>query len=291
MPIIKANGIEICYETIGNKEHPAILLFGGLGWQLVSWGDAFCEELASSGFFVVRFDSRDAGLSTWFSESGVPDIAAMFKDVQAGETPKAPYSIDDMADDAIALMDQLGLNNAHVCGTSMGGIIAQAMAINHPERVLSLTCIGTTTGNPNLPLATGEAMEVSSAPRVDDREAAAQRAIDLNRVAGSPKYPTDRQVLVDRAYRAYDRAFNVDGISRQVAAVFAHGDRRSKLQNLRVKSLIIHGLADRLVLPADGIDAHENIPGSELLLIEGMGHELPSGVWSQVISAISRLAA
>jgi pimeloyl-ACP methyl ester carboxylesterase len=169
-------------------------------------------------------------------------------------------------------------------------MIVQCMAINHPDRILSMTSIGSTTGNPELPRPPqSEAVTMASAARINEREAAVQRALDLNRLAGSPGFPTDRNRIVEKAGAAYDRAFNADGVSRQMAAVIAHGDRRPALRKLNIKALIIHGTDDPLVLPTDGIDTHENIPNSRLLLIEGMGHEVPEGAWNRIISGIRQL--
>jgi pimeloyl-ACP methyl ester carboxylesterase len=290
MPSIKSNNINIFYDSFGAKSNPAMLLVGGLGWQMTAWEEAFCNQLADAGFYVIRFDSRDAGLSSQFDEHGVPDMAAIMNDMQSNRQPNVPYTLDDMAADGIGLMDALGIEKAHICGTSMGGMIAQCMATNHPDRILSLTSIGSTTGNPELPRPPqSEAMTMASAERINEREAAVQRALELNRLAGSPGFPTDRNWIVEKAGAAFDRAFNAAGVSRQMAAVIAHGDRRAALSKLKVKALIIHGTDDPLVLPTDGIDTHENIPNSRLLLIEGMGHEVPHGAWLRIISEIRQL--
>ena len=290
MPSITSNSIDIFYDSFGAKSNPAMLLVGGLGWQMTAWEDGFCNQLADVGFYVIRFDSRDAGLSRQFDKHGVPDMAAIMKDMQSGRKPNVPYTLDDMAGDGVGLMDALEIEKAHICGTSMGGMIVQCMAINHPDRILSITSIGSTTGNPDLPRPQqSEAVTMASAARINDREAAVQRAIDLNRLAGSPGFPTDRNWIVKKARAAYDRAFNAEGVSRQMAAVIAQSDRRAALRKLDVKALIIHGTDDPLVLPTDGIDTHENIPGSKLCLIEGMGHEVPQGAWDRIISEIHKL--
>jgi pimeloyl-ACP methyl ester carboxylesterase len=290
MPSIKSNNIDIFYDSFGAKSNPAMLLVGGLGWQMTAWDEAFCNQIADAGFYVIRFDNRDAGLSTQFDEHGVPDMALIMNDMQSNRKPKVPYSLDDMAADGLGLMDTLGIERAHICGTSMGGMIVQCMAINHPDRILSMTSIGSTTGNPELPRPPqSEAVTMASAARIDNRDAAVQRAIDLNRLAGSPGFPTDRSKIVEKARAAYDRAFNAEGVSRQMAAVIAHGDRRPALRKLNVKTLIIHGTDDPLVLPTDGIDTQENILNARLLMIEGMGHEVPEGAWDRIISEIRQL--
>jgi pimeloyl-ACP methyl ester carboxylesterase len=290
MPSIKSNNIDIFYDSFGTKSNPAMLLVGGLGWQMTAWEDAFCNQLANAGFYVIRFDNRDAGLSSQFDKHGVPDTADIMKDMQANRKPTVPYTLDDMAADGVGLVDALGIETTHVCGTSMGGMIAQCMAINHPDRILSMTSIGSTTGNPELPRPQqSEAVTMASAERINDREAAVQRAIDLNRLAGSPGFPTDRNWIVEKAGAAFDRAFNAGGVFRQMAAVIAHGDRRAALSKLNVNALIIHGTDDPLVLFTDGIDTHESISNSRLLLIEGMGHEVPEGAWDRIISEIRQL--
>jgi pimeloyl-ACP methyl ester carboxylesterase len=288
MPTVTANNIEIHYDTFGPKTGAPLLLIGGLGWQLIAWEEAFCQQLATKGFFVIRFDNRDTGLSTWFSDCGSPDLQSIALDVQNKRKPAVAYKIDDMAADSIGLMDALGIERSHICGTSLGGMVAQSMAINHPDRILSLTSIMSTTGNTELPRPDAEALAIASAERINDREAAAKRALDLIRVAGSPGFPSDKEHIIEKAYQAYDRAFNAEGVTRQIAAVFASGDRRPNLRKLSVNALIIHGTDDPLVPLTDGIDTHENIPGSELLVIDGMGHDLPQGVWSQIIAGISR---
>ncbi len=290
MPSIKANSIDIFYDSFGDRTNPAMLLIGGLGWQMIAWEEAFCQQLADAGFYVLRFDNRDAGLSSQFDEQGVPDMLALMQDLQAQRKPAIPYTLDDMANDGIGLLDALGIEKAHICGTSLGGMIVQCMAINHPSRILSMTSIGSTTGNPELPRPPqSEAVRMAAADRINDREAAVQRALDLNRLAGSPGFPTDRGWIIEKAEAAYDRAFNAEGVSRQMAAVVAHGDRRPGLRQLNVKALIIHGTDDPLVLPTDGTDTHENILGSKFMLIEGMGHEVPEGAWHRIISGIRQL--
>jgi pimeloyl-ACP methyl ester carboxylesterase len=290
VPVVKANGIDIYFDAVGDETRSAILLIGGLGWQSIAWDDIFCEQLAERGFYVVRFDNRDTGLSTWFSKAGIPDLQAVASDVRSNRKPTVPYTIDDMARDGVGLMDALGIGSAHVCGASLGGMVAQAMAINYPGRVLSLTSVMSTTGNPELPPGDVRAMAVAAAPRINSREAAAKRAVDLVRVAGSPKFPRDEMEIVQKAHRSFDRAFNAEGVARQMAAVIAHGDRRPGLRKLDVKALIVHGAQDPLVQLADGLDTHESIAGSDLLVIDGMGHELPEGAWKQIIDGMQQLA-
>ena len=208
-----------------------------------------------------------------------------------GETMQIPYSLDDMADDAMAVADALGLDSVHICGASMGGMIAQAAAIRHPERVRSLTSIMSTTGNPDLPPASPEAMAILTDAMPEDRQAVIERSLKSDAVIGSPGYPGDPGLLRKRAGMLFDRAFHPVGSARQMAAIMAHGDRGPALRKIDVPTLIIHGQADALVPVAGGIDTHEAIAGSELMLIEGMGHNLPPQLWDRIVERISALTA
>ena len=284
---IQANGITIEYDTFGSEQDRPLLMIMGLGAQLIAWDEEFCRMLADAGHFVIRFDNRDAGLSTAFDEQGVPDMGVLAGRLQAGEAVESPYTLDDMAADGMALLTGLGIARAHICGASLGGMIAQAMAINYPEAVLSMTSIMSSTGNPLLPPAEPEAMAALVSERRDDPEHAMQRAVEVSRVIGSPGFPMDEERLRRMGLEAYRRAYNPDGAARQMAAVMTHGDRREGLNRLKMPVLVIHGDRDPLVLPAGGRDTHENIPGSELLLVEGMGHDLPPGAWPQLVEAIA----
>jgi pimeloyl-ACP methyl ester carboxylesterase len=291
LPKAKREGIELEYDLFGAEGAEPLLLIMGLGAQMLLWDEAFCEKLAARGHRVIRFDNRDVGLSTWLDELGVPDMSALFAAGARGEAIEVPYTLDDMADDAVAVMDTLGIDAAHVCGASMGGMIAQALAIRHPGRVRSLTSIMSTTGNPALPPASPEAMAVLTEPMPNDRDAVIERSVKADAIIGSPSYPAEEAYLRERAGRLFDRSFHPVGSARHMAAVMAHGDRRPALRQLDVPALVIHGKADPLVPVEGGIDTHEAIAGSELMLIEGMGHNLPPEVWDGIVEGIAELTA
>lgn len=290
MAEVKANGITITYDSFGEDTNPALLLVMGLGGQMIAWDPDFCDMLASRGLYVIRFDNRDAGLTTYFDHEVVPDMQQLVIDLMMGKNPTVPYTLDDMAEDGIALLSRLGIAKAHLCGTSLGGMIVQAMAINHPTRVLSMTSMMSTTGNPELPKATPGAVAALTSERANNVDRAMQRAVDVAKVIGSTAYQLDENRLRLKAKQYFERAFYPEGIARQMAAAIAHGDRRSGLQKLDIPSLVIHGTDDPLIPVSGGIDTHKNISKSELLLIEGMGHDMPLGTWKQIVDAICHLA-
>jgi len=291
MPRATANHIEIEYETFGDKGNPPLLLIMGLGAQMILWEDDFCRELAQRGFHVTRFDNRDVGQSTCLKDAGMPDIGAALMASMMGAKVEAPYTLSDMAKDVVGLMDALGIASAHIVGASMGGMIAQTLAIEHPSRVRSLTSIMSTTGNPALPQATPEAMAVLLSPQVEGREANIERAVTAFRVIGSPGFPFDEAGLRDIIARSYDRGFHPDGVARQIAAIFASGNRKPLLAALRVPTLVLHGKNDCLVAYEGGVDTAEAIAGARLVGIDGMGHDLPRGVWPRIVNEICDLAA
>ena len=291
MQTVEANGIEICYETQGNPSHPPLLLIMGLGGQLVRWPAAFRAELESRGYYLICFDNRDVGQSTHFDAAGAPDMAAIFAAVAAGEKPATAYTLDDMADDAAGLLAALEIGSAHVLGASLGGMIAQTVAIRHPERVRSLTSVMSTTGNPDVPPGKPEVMARLMAPPARSRDEAIERAVETDRVIGSQVFPFEEETYRERAALAYDRAFDPIGVARQMAAIIAHGDRREGLAGLRMPALVIHGTDDPLVMPAGGRDTAASIPNAELVLIEGMAHDLPSPVHGRIADAVDSLVA
>ncbi|HVW32293.1 MAG TPA: alpha/beta hydrolase, partial [Acidimicrobiia bacterium] len=263
MPNTTANGLILEYDTTGSPADPPLLLVMGLGAQLITWPDGFCRALADRGFFVVRYDNRDAGLSSRIEAAGVPDLAA----VMTG-TADAPYHVSDMAADGIGLLDALGIAAAHVVGASMGGMIAQHMAFEYPDRVLSLCSImsaptGTMAADPPTP----EAGAALLRPAPTTREEAIEAGVEGARTIGSPGFPFDEAKARDRAAASYDRAFYPLGIIRQFAAVTATGDWTSKLAGVKAPTLIIHGGADPLVRPGWGRRTAEAIPGATLLTI------------------------
>lgn len=289
MAQISSNGITLEYDTFGSDSRRPLLLVMGLGAQMIHWRDEFCELLADRDHFVIRFDNRDSGLSEKMGHLGVPDMAQLAARLMAGEPADAPYTLDDMATDAFGLLDALDVDSAHICGASMGGMIVQAMALNAPQRVRSLISIMSSTGNPTLPPATEAAMTAMLSPPATSREEAIERTLRVSRVIGSPGYPVAEEVARARAAEGYDRAFYPEGVSRQMAAIAAHGNRRPRLEGLEVPALVIHGTEDPLVRPEGGHDTHQALRGSRLKLLEGMGHDLPEPLWSEIVDAIVEL--
>lgn len=284
MPQIKVGDVTLEYDTFGDRNDSPILLIMGLGAQMIHWDEEFCQQLADKGHFVIRHDNRDVGLSTAFE--GDFDMMALMADVLAGKKPEVPYTLDDMAADSVGLLDQLGIDKAHICGASMGGMVAQLVACNYPGKSLSLTSIMSSTGNPDLPKSTPEAQAALMAPRPDGEEETIARAIENAKVIGSKGFEFDAKRTAKRAIEAFKRSFNPMGVARQMAAIAANGDRRERLKKLDLPCVVIHGTDDSLVPIEAGVDTHENIAGSRLVKIEGMGHDLPPGAWSQVITAI-----
>ncbi|MGB0387202.1 MAG: alpha/beta fold hydrolase [Ardenticatenaceae bacterium] len=283
----QANGVELVYDSFGEPSAPPLLLVMGLGAQMIVWDEGFCEELAAQGYWVIRFDNRDIGLSTRFTEAGVPNTFALMQ----GQAVEVPYLLRDMADDAVGLLDALGIQEAHVVGASMGGMIVQMMAIHYPERLRSVTSIMSTTGNPNLPQAKQEVLMLLFQPAPTDRAAYLPHSVRVSRTLGGPHFPFDEERALKRAERVYERGLSPDGTTRQLAAIIASGSRKEALKSVTVPTLVIHGDADLLVRVEGGIDTAEAIPGAELLIIEGMAHSLPIETWPQIVGAIARHAA
>ncbi len=291
MPRAHANGIEIEYESFGDPGDPTLLLVMGLGAQMLLWDEEFCGGLASRGHRVVRYDNRDIGLSTKLEGRPCATPLEAMQATLEGKPFQAAYTLAEMADDATGLLDALGVAAADVVGASMGGMIAQTVALRHPARVRTLTSIMSTTGARDLPPAKPEAMQILMTPAPADRTGNIERAVTASRVLGSPGFPFDEARVRERAARTYDRCFYPAGMARQLVGVLASGSRREALGALRVPTLVIHGKADPLVPVEAGIDTAKSIPGAELLLIEGMGHDLPPGAWPQIIGAISEHTA
>lgn len=288
MPRARANGVELEYETFGSSDDDPLLMIMGLGAQMQFWDDEFCTALATRKHYVIRFDNRDVGLSTWFDEAGTPDIMQVVKGMAQGKPVTTPYGLNDMADDCAGLLDALEIADAHICGASMGGMIAQVVAIRHPERTRTLTSIMSTTGNPALP---GPSPEVASS-LVDtpptDREANLDRAVEMSKLVGSPGFPFDEIRIRERAGKMFDRAFHPEGTTRQFAAVLGHGSRADALKKLQVPALVIHGNDDALVSVEGGIDTAACIEGSTLMRIDGMGHDIPPELWDSIADAITQ---
>ena len=292
MPQAQANGITIEYERYGDTSAPAVLLIMGLGGQLTVWQDALVHELVKRGYQVVRFDNRDVGLSTKFEEAGIPDMVELMTALAQGKTPQAPYSLDDMAADAVGLLDAIGIDKAHIVGASMGGMIAQLVAVNHPDRALSLVSIMSNTGNPELPQGKPEAMAAltTPAPAGADMETLITHSANTWRVIGSPGYPTPDEELRGWMERDIKRSYYPQGIARQMAAIMSNGDRRAKLNKLNLPAIVLHGVDDPLVPLAGGEDTAASIPGAELRAIPGMGHDFPTALVPVFADAIDAAA-
>lgn len=288
MPNVKANGIQMEYDTFGDRSFPALLLIAGNGAQLIFWEAEFCELLAKAGLFVIRFDNRDTGLSTKFDEAGVPDIMAAIKASMEGKYVAAAYSLDDMADDCVGLLDTLHIEKAHICGASMGGMIAQVVAYRHPQRVLSLISIMSNTGNPNLPQGQPDAIAAVVAPPPSEREAYIEHNMNVWRKIWSPGFPFEERRARIYLEKSYDRSYYPQGMARQNIAILARGDRSALLSFIKAPTLVIHGSGDPLIPVEAGKDTARVIPGANLLIIDGMGHDLPTGVWPEIVTAISR---
>ncbi|MTE18011.1 alpha/beta fold hydrolase [Streptomyces sp. TRM43335] len=287
MPRTPSNGIELEYDTFGDPDRPALLLIMGLGAQMTAWRPEFCRSLADRGFHVIRYDNRDSGLSTALDEVPPLDIRA----VLAGDTSTVPYRLADMARDAVGLLDALGVEAAHVVGASMGGMIAQQLVIDHPDRVRSLCSIMSTTGDRSVGRATPEALAVLVAPPARDREEAVERAVRSATVLGSPAHPVPPEELRERAAAAHDRSHRPAGFARQYAAILASPDRTPLLRSVTAPTLVVHGAEDPLVDRSGGEATAAAIPGAELLVVPGMGHDLPEPLWPPIVDAIARNAA
>ena len=278
--------IEIAYECFGDNTAPPVVLIMGLGGQMIGWNEGFCAELVNRRLQVIRFDNRDVGLSTHLSALPMPD----FKAALAGDTSSASYNLSDMAADTVGLLDALGLRSAHIVGASMGGFIAQIVAIEYPERVRSLTSIMATTGDLTVGQPAPEVMRLlfsGSSPTT--REEVIERAVAASRLVGSHGFPRNEEEIRERAGLAYDRSYDQQGIMRQSIAVLASGDRTAQLRSLKVPTLVIHGADDRMCDVSGGRATAGAIAGAELEVIEGMGHNIPRALWPKITSLISGL--
>ncbi|MEI7591894.1 MAG: alpha/beta hydrolase [Actinomycetes bacterium] len=285
-----SNGVEIEYETFGDPTDPALLMVMGLGAQLIAWDVEFAASLVDRGFFVIRFDNRDVGLSTKFAAADDFDLSTEIMKLMSGESVTVPYHLSDMAADAMGLLDHLGINRAHVVGASMGGMIAQQIAIDFPDRVLSLTSIMSTTGDPDVGQATPEVLPILMQPAPSDRDAFIAQAVESSRLISSPDH-FDESVAVKRVGESYDRCFYPQGIINQILAIATSGSRSAGLRKLTINALVIHGEVDPLIPLSGGERTAEVIPSAELIVFEGMGHDLPPFFWPATIEAITSLAA
>lgn len=286
----KANGIELCYEEFGDQAAPPLVLIMGLGAQMVLWDDEFCAQLAQRGFRVIRFDNRDIGKSTQMSGGKKLTALELLKLRFLRIPVEAPYKLRDMAADTVGLMDALGIAKAHLVGASMGGMIAQEVALLSPQRVHTLTSIMSTTGNPKLPQPTREAAALLMAPPPVTKEDYIKRFGQTWKLLRGGSFPADEAKDAQRAELTYARGLNPAGVGRQLRAILASGSRKERLHKLKIPTLVIHGLVDPLVRPEAGRDTAASIPGAKLLEIPTMGHALPMPIWPQVIGAIAEHA-
>jgi pimeloyl-ACP methyl ester carboxylesterase len=291
MPQITANGIALEYASYGPHTSETILLIMGLGAQMTRWPLPLIQMFVDKGYRVVIFDNRDIGLSHKFDAAGPGDVGAIMAARMAGKTPPAAYTLDDMADDAAGLLDALHIAKAHIVGASMGGMIAQMVAARHPGKVLSLTSVMSTTGNPALPQATPEAMaQLTTRPDPNDTEALIAQAIKTQLVVGSPAYPPDEAVLRTNVIADLARSTYPVGFTRQLAAIMASGDRRDALKAIAAPTMVVHGIADPLVPVEGGRDTAAVIPGAQLREIPGMGHDLPAQLYLAFVDAVLTVA-
>ena len=286
---IHANGIDFACDRFGPQGAETVLLIAGLGAQRIRWRDAFCLMLAAKGFQVIRFDSRDVGMSTHLDRTPAPSPQAIAAALQAGLSPEIPYTLEDMAADAIGLLDALSIGEAHLIGRSMGGMIAQLAAAMHPQRVISLTSIMSTTGNPGLPPGAPDVLAMliapAPAPLADESGYVAHRIAFSRRIAGSGHVfdeAAESAMIREELRRSHDPA----GFLRQLSAMVATGDIRNRIRNIVAPTLVIHGTEDALIPPAAGEDTAACIPDAYLMLIPGMGHDLPAALNEEVTAAI-----
>ncbi|MGE5616664.1 MAG: alpha/beta fold hydrolase [Bacillota bacterium] len=297
MPSVRANGITLEYESMGDPRDPAMVLIMGLGVQMILWPDAFCELLAARGFHVLRFDNRDAGLSSSMDHLGTPRLWLEYAKYMLHVPVNAPYRIDDMARDTVGFLDALAIERAHVVGASMGGMIAQNMAADFPARVASLTSIMSTTGSRKLPPPERRALRALMQPpaRAGDIEGATRRFMNVLRAIGSQTYPPDEAELRAFCERHARRAQNPAGQIRQLVAIAASGDRTATVRNIRVPTLVIHGDEDPLLRPACGIATARAIEegGGDVTLeiVKGMGHDLPVPLQPRLADLVADFAA
>jgi pimeloyl-ACP methyl ester carboxylesterase len=284
--VVPANGIKIAYETFGDRGGRPLLMVMGLGAPMLVWHPDLCDLLAGRGFLVIRYDNRDVGRSTHLHDAPEPDMRGA---LSRGDVSSAAYTLDDMAADGFGLLDALHLTAAHVVGSSLGGMIAQTMAVRHPERVLSLTSI-MSTPSPALTNPTPEAGAALMQPPATSREASIARAIHIARVIGSPGYPPDDRWRAELAGRIWDQGVDPAGVMRQWMAILASGDRTEAVRGIRVPTLVVHGDSDPLINVAAGRRTAELIKNAELIVVPGMGHDLPRPVWPVLADAISALA-
>jgi pimeloyl-ACP methyl ester carboxylesterase len=285
VPVAASGSVELYYETFGSPDDDALLLVNGLGSQCINFDVELCERFVAKGFFVIRFDNRDVGLSSKLDDF-MPRISEVVSAVRQGREAVVPYRLSDMADDAVAVLDALGVERAHVVGTSMGGMIVQQLAIDHSDRLRTMTSIMSTTGDPDVGTASQAVAELFYAPPGHDRESVIARSQELDLLCTSPsEYDVDR--VAQRVGDAFDRCFYPRGVARQLAAVIASGSRTAALGSVRVPALVLHGDVDTLIDISGGIRTAKSIPGARFVSIPGMGHDLAPRYWDTIVNAVT----
>jgi len=279
---VTSNQIKIVWDAFGDPADPAMLLLMGLGQQMIAWDEKFCRMLAAEGYWVIRFDQRDVGLSSKLDEAGVPNLLALMQ----GEALEVPYTLDDMARDAVGLLDALKVDSAHLVGASMGGMIAQLVAIHHPNRVRTLTSIMSATGYPPKTPPKPEAAMLLFSSSPEERLAYIEHMLSTWRILSGPVFQFDEDRWREYFGRVYDRGRYPAGFGRQLAAIYASGSRKPALKALKIPTLVLHGDVDPLVPVEAGVETAATIPGARLMIIEGMGHSLPPMIWHQIVEAI-----
>ncbi len=290
MPMATTNGIEMAYEISGPETGEPLLLVGGLGVQIISWTQTFVDALVARRFRVIAYDNRDIGLSTKHDDWGPADIKTAFSQARAKEKVAAPYTLEDMADDAAGLLDAIGVAKAHIVGSSNGGAVAQTLAIRHPSKIATMISVMATSGRRGLPRPTGDVAEWLAKPRNPSgtRDGAMDEAISTSHLIGSPGFPRNEAEIRDRAGQLYDRSFYPAGNSRHLLASIASGDSRvAKLSEISAPTLVIHGRDDPLVPLGCAEDVQKSIPGAQILVIDGMGHDYPDGAVPTIADAIA----
>jgi pimeloyl-ACP methyl ester carboxylesterase len=284
MPYARNGDVELYYDTFGDRNDPSLLLVNGLGSQCINYADAWCEKFAAVGLFVVRFDNRDVGLSTKFADFR-PNLRSVLQAKAEGREPEVPYTVHDMADDAIAVLDAVGAARAHVMGLSMGGMIVQTLAIEHPERVLSMTSVMSSTGDTDVGRPSAEAQKVFMLKAPHDRESYIERHLLNLRTWGSPAHLEESRLRAN-AGAAFDRCFHPEGQARQSMAISAGASRATALRDVRIPSLVLHGSEDKLIDPSGGRRTAEVIPGARFVLLDGLGHDYPPAYWDEIVRLV-----